>query len=234
MRDFCQPTEFSMFVKRHGNAHETETSSVPTNANTSTDSPSFAGPRVSSGNVGLAFGLVALASLFAMLGSLIPFVIPTKFATDPRFLSGSLGLAGGVLVFLALTDILTDAASQFKTTKLIDPIHATTISLGLFFVGILLYVGVKSITHSFHSKEEKTPIDNDSAISEDTTTSIPNHLRGNSIEIAVTLAYAFPLTLDFIISPKELFSLPLHCHLLHLEFSWRSVSYFTSSQKASS
>jgi hypothetical protein len=71
---------------------------------------------IAQGNVGLAFGLVGIAALFGLFGSLLGVYIPRRSsqARSKQFLAASLSLSGGILVFLSLTDILVEARSEFR------------------------------------------------------------------------------------------------------------------------
>jgi len=167
-----------------------------------TTTSSSSATSISSGNVGLAFALVLLAAVCGPIGASLPFILPRRITETNRFLAGSLGVAGGVLVFLSLTDILSEAQQDFRKTKLYNgPVHAVTVSLVLFFTGIILFMAIKMFVRKFTHKHQQNEKEEDIKDVEgdveatNTRTSLieNNHLKGTATEIATTLAlHNFP------------------------------------------
>ena len=62
------------------------------------------------------------------------------------------------MVFVSLTDILSDASSAFGSSDVVDKVHATTLTLSCFFGGILCLVVGKMLIkkHSNTDDEERT------------------------------------------------------------------------------
>ena len=107
----------------------------------------------------VGFGLISLTGTFSLIGSLLPFVIPSKYKEHhSTLLSGSLAFAAGILVFVSLTDILSDASSAFGSSDVVDKVHATTLTLSCFFGGILCLVVGKMLIkkHSNTDDQERT------------------------------------------------------------------------------
>jgi ZIP family zinc transporter len=197
--------------KRHGNHDEEEESSVeiamPNFGTNSSSLESSSGKAIGNsstlaeGNVNLAFGLVAIAAFFGFIGSLLGVYIPRiKQAKSNQFLAGSLSLSGGVLIFLSLTDIIGHARAEFRKTDIVEQRHATTITLGLFIGGIILYMGIKSLTkrfapHHHHENEDVNPMKSaedgceyQKSLDSDDALEKRAGLKSSAIEIAITLA----------------------------------------------
>jgi ZIP family zinc transporter len=211
------PQILPRLFKRHGGGDDDEEheehpgTDAPVSINGTTTTQTLGSSSLSSsssfaqGNVNLAFGLVGIAALFGFIGSLLGVYIPKYYNSQTKkFLSGSLSLSGGILVFLSLTDILGEARAEFrKRPSLIDRKHATTLTLGLFLAGIVVYMLIKLVSkrfmpHHSHDTEDLGPAKgkdtgSDHRGSVDTLESgeamvEKAGLKSSAIEIAVTLA----------------------------------------------
>lgn len=61
----------------------------------------------SSGNVGIAFGIVTAAGLSTTLGAALAFVMPYSRSSKNLFLAACLALAGGVMIYVSFVEIFT-------------------------------------------------------------------------------------------------------------------------------
>ena len=84
-------------------------------------------------NIALAFLLTLIAGLSTGIGGIIAFF--TK-STNKRFLSLSLGFSAGVMVYVSMTELLTEASTSL--TKGLDKTTAGWVGIAAFFGGMLL------------------------------------------------------------------------------------------------
>ncbi|CAG8545175.1 22211_t:CDS:2 [Dentiscutata erythropus] len=92
------------------------------------------------GNIGLGFGLTALAAFCSALGSFtplldlifpyIPWLKDFRITQSKGFLAGSLSFSAGILLFLTLGDLYPEAISSFRTSNLFDPKYADIKKVG--------------------------------------------------------------------------------------------------------
>jgi len=91
-------------------------------------------------NLGLAFGLTAMAGLSTCIGAVLPF-FPCIRTADNRVLVISLGLSAGVMVYISFVEILALKARSAMKCVNADLFELWTVLL--FFAGIV-------IMHGFH------------------------------------------------------------------------------------
>lgn len=84
-------------------------------------------------NIALAFLLTLIAGLSTGIGGIIAFF--TK-STNKRFLSLSLGFSAGVMVYVSMTELLTEASTSL--TKSLGKTTAGWVGIAAFFGGMLL------------------------------------------------------------------------------------------------
>ncbi|CAG8560120.1 24688_t:CDS:2, partial [Racocetra persica] len=126
---------------------------------------------LASGNIGLGFGLSALAAFASALGSFVPlldFIFPRipwtkdfRITQSKGFLAGSLSFAAGILLFLTLGDLYPEAISSFRNSKLFNPKYADIVAASIFIVTIIIIMIVKYFfghnhNHSLHSNHVET------------------------------------------------------------------------------
>ncbi|RGB38225.1 ZIP zinc transporter-domain-containing protein [Rhizophagus diaphanus] len=114
------------------------------------------------GNVGLAFGLTAMAAISSALGSLtpfldylfpyIPFLAHIKITESKGFLAGSLAFASGILLSLTLGDLFPEAASSFTASRLFDKKYSTLVATSIFIFTTLLIMTVKHFVKKYKKR----------------------------------------------------------------------------------
>ncbi|PKC12821.1 hypothetical protein RhiirA5_496633 [Rhizophagus irregularis] len=124
------------------------------------------------GNVGLAFGLTAMAAIASALGSLtpfldylfpyIPFLAHIKITESKGFLAGSLAFASGILLSLTLGDLFPEAASSFNASRLFDKKYSTLVATSIFIFTSLFIMTVKH----FVKKYKKRNVSEENFVSE--------------------------------------------------------------------
>jgi len=117
------------------------------------------------GNVGLAFGLTALAAIASALGSFtpfldylfpyIPFLAHVKITESKGFIAGSLAFSSGVLLSLTLGDLLPEAISSFKTAELFDKKFSSLVVASIFIFTSLLIIIVKKFVKKRQNVNEE-------------------------------------------------------------------------------
>ncbi|RGB29911.1 ZIP zinc transporter-domain-containing protein [Rhizophagus diaphanus] len=153
---FCLITH----IHAHGGVHDEHEEA------SSTKLPSvFANEKQSTlaeGNVGLAFGLTALAAIASALGSLtpfldylfpyIPFLAHIKITKSKGFIAGSMSFASGVLLSLTLGDLFPEAISAFNKSKLFDKKYSALVSAAIFAFTSFLIMIVKKFANKYRKQ----------------------------------------------------------------------------------
>jgi zinc transporter ZupT len=104
-------------------------------------------PKSASGNVGLAFGLVAAAGLSTTFGAAHAFVMPYSAGGKDLFLTASLALAAGVMTSVSFVEIFT-ASSIAAFTSCVGDRYAYLFSTLCSFAGILITWVSDQILHA--------------------------------------------------------------------------------------
>ncbi|CAG8451891.1 8791_t:CDS:2 [Ambispora leptoticha] len=122
---------------------------------TPTDAPSTHSGSLAQGNIGLGFGLTAIAAVACVIGSLapflddlfplLPFLKDFRITQSKGFLAGSLSLAAGILLNLALGDLFPEAVSDFSTSNLFPAKWSRMVATAIFVVTITLLIITKKI-----------------------------------------------------------------------------------------
>ncbi|CAG8613095.1 28080_t:CDS:2 [Gigaspora margarita] len=160
----------STSVTAHGGASEgSEATPPPPPSVYATDKSTFA-----SGNIGLGFGLTALAAFCSALGSFTPLLdlvfpyIPWwkdfRITQSKGFLAGSLSFSAGILLFLTLGDLYPEAISSFRTSKLFNPKYADIVAASIFIATILIIMTFKYFFghyHNHHNLHKNTETDSE-------------------------------------------------------------------------
>jgi len=111
------------------------------------------------GNVGLAFGLTAMAALASALGSVtpfldflfpyIPFLAHIKITESKGFLAGSLSFASGILIALTLGDLFPEAITSFNNSQLFNRIYSSLVATSIFIFTSLLIIITKLLIKKY-------------------------------------------------------------------------------------
>ncbi|KAF4677700.1 Zinc transporter [Perkinsus chesapeaki] len=96
-----------------------------------------------SNNVALAIGLTCAAGLASVIGFLFAFL---PKAGTPQFLAGFLALSAGVMTFVSLVEIFSEAVHMLGESGYTEE-HATNITIGIFFAGVLITLVLDLVSH---------------------------------------------------------------------------------------
>ncbi|CAG8515693.1 2471_t:CDS:2 [Scutellospora calospora] len=204
----------STIITAHGSTSGDTTIPPPPPTVYATDKTTFA-----PGNVGLGFGLTALAAFASALGSFTPlldFLFPYipwcrnfRITQSKGFLAGSLSFSAGILIFLTLGDLYPEAKSSFQESGLFNPKYADIVAASIFVATILLIMIGKLIFGRYHKHDlhenfetqsesiDVKKVDTEKNVDENTSTVVNPHdaqrLKSLGIQIAVALAiHNFP------------------------------------------
>lgn len=119
-------------------------------------------PQVTSGNVGLAFGLVTAAGLSTAVGAALAFVMPYSSGGKNLFLAASLGVAAGVMIYVSFVEIFT-AKSIPALGDCVGEQYAYLYGTLCFFAGVFLTwlfdQGLHFLEHKFGKSRKKGSAD---------------------------------------------------------------------------
>lgn len=141
-----------------------------------TESATTTGPPakdiVASGNVGLAFGLSAIAAVASAVGSFLPLfddIAPRlgykgsfRIVSSHGFLAGSMGLSAGVLLFLSLGDLLPEALAAVRKSGIVGKESVAMVTNAVFIAAIAVILVAKFFfgrVKENYAKDKVTPSD---------------------------------------------------------------------------
>lgn len=149
------------------------------------------------GNVGLAFGLTAMAAIASALGSItpfldylfpyIPFLAHVKITESKGFIAGSLAFASGILLSLTLGDLFPEAASSFSASRLFDKKYSALVATSIFIFTSLLIMTVKHFVKKYKNRNV-SEVNFDSEIKEVKVDNIDAESRDSPLSEAETKA----------------------------------------------
>lgn len=183
-------------VLAHGKVVYTTIATHPLDAD-AVETNTIENDTLASGNVGLAFGLVAISAFASFSAAFVPFldrlnILPFKISQSRLFLAGCLSLSAGVMIFVSLTDILNDSQTNLSVSTSLNPIHSKTLSLALFLGAVLVMmiftkigVNIDGHNHGTISQVENKngPTTPKVSLSEVNTSDIPIGTVVNAIQV---------------------------------------------------